>query len=190
MIKKQNLKKQAIGIKKERIILWVVILILIILQAISAWYLIKLWNYNSESSKQSLYSLISKVEEKRYKHPVIDIAEGRVYIPEARIYIALNDSTRDLRYEFVNVPNYKSLHLSMSSTVGVQNETDDPTCDQVVVLSTSKEGLEPTYYDAGEIQSTVDGLRYLRVHNKDTCSVYNDSVQADLVKAAKSITIY
>lgn len=189
MTKKQIMSKQANSIKKERI-LWIVIIILAISQAISAWYLMKIWNYNSDSSQQSTYSLISKVEEKRYKYPVIDIAEGRVYIPEMRIYLPLNDSTRDLRYDFFNAPNYKSLRLSTSSAVGVQNDTDDPSCDKVVILSKSKEGASSIYYDAGEIKPTKDGLRYLSVHNKDTCSIYFGNIREGLVEAAKSITQY
>jgi len=190
MIKKQNLKKPAFGTKKERIILWSVILTLIIIQALSAWYISELWKYNSDTSSQSLYLHISKSEEKRYKYPVIDIAEDKVYIPEARIYLPLNDTTRNLRYEYINNKDYKSLNLSVSSAVGTQNGVDDPTCDKVVMVSPSKESLEYPYVDGGEIKPTVDGLRYVSVHNKETCGTYFGDVQQGLVEAVKLITQY
>ena len=126
MTKKQNLKKQATGIKKERIIMWVVISILIIAQAISAWYLVRLWNHGSESSKRDFSAYINKSEEERYNHPIIDVAEGRVYIPEARIYLPLNEITRNLRYDYFKpLQGNTSLRLSTSSIVGAQIEKDD-----------------------------------------------------------------
>jgi hypothetical protein len=190
MTKKQNLKKKIGGIKKERLILWIIIFILILLQGISAWYVTRLWSSESRNSKYNLYTLINSSEENRYKYPVIDVSEGRVYIPEARIYLPLNEVTRDLRYDYFVVENYKSLRLSVSSIVGSQLERDDHACDKVVMLSPSIESKGATYDDAGEIQPTKDGFRYLLVHNKDTCSIYHDSMQERLAEAAKQITQY
>lgn len=191
MVKKQNLKKQTNGIKKERIILRVVISILVVLQAISAWYLVGLWNHESESSKRDFSAYINKSEEDRYSHPIIDIAEGRVYIPEARIYLPLNDTTRNLRYDYFKPPQGStSLRLSTSSIVGAQIEKDDHACDKVIMLSPSKYPAMTTYSPAGEIQPTKDDLRYIYVHSKDTCSTYYGSVQEDLTTAAKLITSY
>jgi len=190
MLKKRNLKKRTIDSKKKRAILWAIILVLIILQGVTAWYVVRLWNDHLASSKLALYSLIAKSEERRYKYPVIDISENRVYIPELRVYVPLNDSTRNLRYEYVNIKNYTSLHLSMSSTVGVQNSIDDPICDQVVVLSATKDGMDSALEADGELPVPIDGLRYLQVHKKATCGVYNDTIRDDLVQAVKSITQY
>jgi hypothetical protein len=190
MTKKQNLKKQVGGVKKERIALWAIIFTLIVLQAISAWYLMNLRSDVVQTSERNLYTLINNSEEGRYKYPVIDITEGRVYIPEARVYLPLNDTTRDLRYDYFAVQDYKSLRLSTSAIVGSQHERDHHSCDKVIILSLSKEPTNTAYYDAGEIQPTRDGLRYLSVHNKDTCSIYYGSVQEDLAQAAKSITRY
>jgi hypothetical protein len=191
MVKKQNLKKQTNGIKKERIILWVVISILVVLQAISAWYLVRLWNHESESSKRDFSAYINKSEEERYSHPIIDITEGRVYIPEARIYLPLNDTTRNLRYDYFKPPQGNtSLRLSTSSIVGAQIEKDDHACDKVIMLSPSKYPAMTTYSPAGEIQPTKDDLRYIYVHSKDTCSTYYGSAQEDLTIAAKLITSY
>jgi len=190
MLKKRNLKKRVGHIKKERVILWAVILVLIILQVVTIWYVARLWNDHLVSSKQALYSLIAKSEERRYKYPVISITENRVYIPELRIYLPLDDATRNLRYEYVNLPTYTSLRLGVSSTVGQQSETDDPFCDQVVVLSATKDGMDPAHNYVGELPSTIGSLRYMYVHNKATCSIYNDNIQDDLVRAAKLITKY
>lgn len=192
MTKKQNLKKQANGLKKGRIILWVVISILAILQGVSAWYLVKLWNHESETSKRDFSAYINKSEEERYKHPIIDVAESRVYIPEARIYLPLDEVTRDLRYDYFKPPqgHTVSLRLSTSSIVGAQIEKDDHACDKVVMLSPSKKPAMTTYKPVGEIEPTKDGLRYISVHQKDTCSTYYGNVQEDLAAAAKLIAQY
>lgn len=190
MVKKQNIKKQTSYHKKERIVLWAVILALIILQGISGWYLIKLWNYESQSSERNFRTLINTSEDERYKFPVIDVTENRVYIPEARIYLPLNDTIRNLRYDYFSTQNFVSLRLSTSSTVGSQIEKDHHACDKVVILSQSKEPTNTEYKDAGEVEMTKDGLRYLSVHNKDTCSIYYDDVQENLLQAAKLIAQY
>lgn len=190
MNKIQNTTKKAGAIKQGRIVLWAILFTLIILQGISAWALTSLWNDGAQRSKQSLYGYINSVEEKRYKYPVIGIAESRVYIPEVRAYLPLNETTRDLRYYYSNTPGKNSLALSTSSQVGAQNESDDPTCDRIVLLEVSKKPSNPTYYDAGEIQPTKDGLRYLHAHNKNTCSIYRGTVQEDLIRAIKSINQY
>jgi hypothetical protein len=191
MIKKQNLKKQTNNIKKERIIVWIVIAILVVLQGVSAWYLVKLWSHESESSKRDFSAYINKSEEERYEHPIIDVAEGRVYIPEARIYLPLNEVTRDLRYDYFKPPQGNtSLRLSTSSIVGAQFERDDHACDKVIMLSPSKDPAMTTYSLAGEIQPTKDDLRYISVHSKDTCSTYYGNVQEDLTAATKLITSY
>lgn len=192
MTKRQTLKKQTNSIKKERIILWVVISILVVLQAISAWYLVKLQNHEAESSKRDFSAYINKSEEERYSHPIIDITEGRVYIPEARIYLPLNEVTRNLRYDYFKPvqSNTTSLRLSTSSIVGAQIEKDDHACDKVIMLSPSKYPAMTTYSPVGEIQPTKDNLRYIYVHSKDTCSTYYGNVQEDLTAAAKLITPY
>lgn len=192
MTKKQNLKKQASGIKKERIILWAVISVLIILQGVSGWYLLRLWNHESETSKRDFSAYINKSEEERYKYPIIDVAENRVYIPEARIYLPLNEVTQNLRYDYFKPPqgNTVSLRLSTSSIVGAQIEKDDHACDKVIMLSPSKNPAIATYSPGGEIQPTKDNLRYISVHQKDTCSTYYGNVQEDLTAAAKLIVKY
>jgi hypothetical protein len=190
MTKKQIIKAQTGFIKIERIVLWLIIIILIVLQGVSAWYLIKLWDDESRYSKYHLATIINESEEKRYKDPVVNISENKVYIPEARIYLPLNEATRDLRYDYFATQNYKSLRLSTSSIVGSQIEKDDHACDKVVVLSVTKEPTSTAYSYVGEIQPTKDGLRYISVHNKDTCSYYQGNVQEDLTKAAKEAQAY
>lgn len=190
MTKKQTTGKLTSSIKKERIILWAIISVLIVLQAISAWYLIKMWRYESQRSERNLSELINESEERRYQYPIIDISENRVYIPEARIYLPLNEVTRNLRYDYFSVSNTTSLRLSTSSIVGSQIAKDDHACDKVIMISPSKDPAMITYSPVGEIQPTKDGLRYISVHRKDTCSIYYGSVHEDLTEAAKLITQY
>ena len=162
------------------------------LQGVSAWYLVKLWNHESETSKRDFSAYINKSEEERYKYPIIDVAESRVYIPEARIYLPLDEVTRNLRYDYFKPPqgNATSLRLSTSSIVGAQIEKDDHACDKVIMLSPSKDPTIATYTPVGEIQPTKDGLRYISVHQKDTCSTYYGNVREDLAAAAKLIAQY
>jgi hypothetical protein len=95
-------------------------MILTITQALSGWYVIKLWNIESENDKRHLAELINKSEQRRYESPIINVSENRVYIPEVRVYLPLNEVTRSLRYEYSTTPISTSLHLSTVSTVGAQ----------------------------------------------------------------------
>jgi len=190
MVKKNQAQKQTVNSKKERIILWLVIAVLIALQAISAWYLIKLWNIVSQDSKHNFAMLIDRSEERRYSSPIIDVSENRVYIPEARVYLPLNDVTRNLRYDYSHMRSPKSLYLSTSSTVGAQTEDDDHSCDKVVSLQQTPEPAMSDYSSIGEISPTKDGLRYVYAHNKENCSIYYGTVREDLMNAAKAIQSY
>lgn len=78
----------------------IIISLLVVSQTISAYYIFKNREYIFEDSKTLHSSLINTLEEKRYKEPVVDITENRVYIPEARVYLPLNNTTRDLRYDY------------------------------------------------------------------------------------------
>jgi len=190
MVKKTNIQRQTANGKRERIALWLVIIILIALQAISGWYLVKIWNIESQDSKHDFAELINKSEEQRYNSPVIDVSENRVYIPEARVYFPLNEVTRDLRYDFVDTQGPTLLYLSTASFVGAQKEEDDHSCDKVVSF---QQAVEPALSELsliGEIAPTKDGLRYAFAHNKENCSIYYGTVRDDLINAAKAIQNY
>jgi len=141
-------------------------------------------------SQHRLYALINSSEENRYKYPILDIAEGRAYIPEARLYLPLNDTTRDLRYEYRTNGGDKYINLSTSPLVGSQNEKDDHACDRAVIVSSSKDFFEGAYAYFGEIPPTQDELRYIFVHSNETCSTYSAGTSKALAEAAKLITEY
>jgi len=190
MVKKQLKNKHLLISKKERVVLWSMVAVLVICQLISGWYLVQLRNNELESSKNQLYTFINDSEKERYKYPVISIAENRVYIPEARVYVPLTEVTRDLRYDYFQTGNTARLSLSTQSFVGAQIEKDDHACDKAIVITQSKDFSETTYSDIGEISTTKDGLRYMMAHDKGTCSIYLGTAQEELIESAKLINRY
>jgi hypothetical protein len=174
---------------KSHIILWLALFILIVLQVTFVLYIAKLQGSVSQLSKDRLSDLINKSEESRYKYPVIDVTENRVYIPEARIYIPLNETSRNIRYDYFNLKGHEAVYFSMSSIVGRQTDQDDPSCDKVVSLTKPGQTQAGSLYSsAGTITPTQDGLSTIYVHAD--CKMYSDGTKANLVDAIKLVKQY
>ncbi len=190
MTKKQTPQKQKATSKKE-LILWIAIGILLVAHIVSAWYLVRLWNNTEAISKESLYTLVNRSEESRYRQPVIDVAENRVYIPEARIYMPLNDASRDMRYDYrANGEQPATLYLSTASVVGRQSEQHDASCDKIITLSQTDEPNR-SYWDlAGTLQPTKDDFRYIFMHKQESCWAHYDETRKVLAEVAKMIKNY
>ncbi|HMI09147.1 MAG TPA: hypothetical protein VK497_01975 [Candidatus Saccharimonadales bacterium] len=119
--------------------------------------------------------------------PIISVSENRVYIPEFRIFIPLTDISRKLQYS--TSPNFKAnLYLSTTDVVGNQKSNDDPSCDKMVQISTSKDVHTAEKY-ISEITPTKDGLRYIYQNNRK-CSIYPAGANDKLVELAQSIQQY
>jgi hypothetical protein len=190
---KKSIKKQKITFKKEYI-LWTIILILVALQCLSAWQIIKLRDYADNNSDLSMRFLLKNAEEDRYKYPIIDVAENRVYIPEARIYLPLNETSRNIRYDYRERGSgfwSKALHFSTSSVVGQQSGAQYESCDKMVTLVPPEkiQGYQDKAIAA--IEPTRDGLSEIFINSDDTCwdqQWYTDSKQdlMEVVKQAKN----
>src|SRR5690606_12807709 len=163
----------------------ILLLLLVISQIVSAYYIFKNREYIIDDSERFVSYAINSTEEKRYSHPIIDVTENRVYIPEARIYLPLNETTRHLRYEYNDSFDDARLYLSMRGVVGHQRETESPFCDKMI--SFSKEKKEASGF-VSEIKTTKDGFRYIYRHPK--CEIYYGTVDDDLANAAKEIKNY
>ena len=187
MTKKHFFKKQKQSSTKERI-LWVIIFILVAIQAITSWYLITLWNRHDDTSRLTGNLYFSWISERYYKDPVIDIAGNRVYIPEARVYLPLNETTRDMQYRYTNIPGrVVTLSLSTSSIIGRTTSENPLPCDGLVSLSQTKERASDNLF--ATIQPTKDGLRY--IYTPQTCvTQYSKPTQEALAKAAETMTQY
>lgn len=185
-MKKHTFKKQSFSSLNKRA-LWIAVFILTALQVVSFVYIIKIGNHISDDSKKSMTSFINSTEEKRYKYPVIDISENRIYIPEARIYLPLNDISRDIRYNFFNMKDHEALYFSLPAAIGRQTEYDDPGCDKVVALTQSKEIVSGNIF-VDEVQPTKYGLKYISRHN--ACQIYPDSLSSNLAEIVKQLQQY
>jgi hypothetical protein len=193
MTKKRTIKKQKF-IFKKKYILWTVILILIIMQGLSAWHIVKLREYADNNSDLSMRFLLKNAEEDRYKHPIIDVSENRVYIPEARIYLPLNEASRNMRYDYREHGagfRSKALYFSTSSVVGQQSGAQYESCDKMVTLAPPEEIQIHDDKPVGTIESTKDGLSDVFVHPDSTCwegKWYTDLKQGlvEVVKEAKN----
>lgn len=193
MTKKRAIKRQVFTFNRNYI-LWTVILILIILQGLSAWHILKLREYAGSTSDLSMSFALKNAEEDRYKYPIIDVAENRVYIPEVRIYLPLNETSRNMRYDFREHGAgfwSKALYFSTSSIVGRQSEAEYETCDKMVTLASSEDVKINKEQLVGSINITKDGLSDIYVHPDDICwdqKWYTDMKQglADVIKEAKN----
>jgi hypothetical protein len=193
MMKKHIFKKQIRGIKKERI-LWAAIIILAALLASSIWYIIK----TSNTSKSSLpapqrsltqaeqergQALVNDIEQRRYRYPVIDVKENRVYIPEARMYLPLNESSRDIRYQVLG----DTIWLSTAMAVGRQTGNEDASCDRVVIV-TDSENKAGGYIAEGTIKSNDGSTRFVFRH--PACEIYGDESSKRLADVIKEVQYY
>jgi len=162
-------------------------------QGLSAWHIVKLREY-SDNSDISMRFLLRNGEEDRYKYPVIDVSENRVYIPEARIYLPLNDTSRNLRYDYAkHGADFKSrtLYISDSSVVGRQTDERYASCDKVVMLTPRTDAQPVLSSVVGTIVPSKDGLRDIYMHPSESCGDkewYANMSQklVEVVKEAKS----
>ena len=163
----------------------IVVTILIITQAISIYYIHQNREYMMDDSKRFVSSSINETEEKRYSHPVIDITEERVYIPEARIYLPLNDTTRYLRYQYNDTFDKPQLYLSIRGVVGNQKQSEPFTCDKMITFS---DQITTPSDSVSEIEKTKDGFRFIYQHPH--CEIYYETVSDDLFESAKQVKNY
>lgn len=193
MTKKHILKKRIRGVRKERV-LYAVIIILAILLALTIFYIVRTSSINSSSisnlaryptkaEQERIQAAVNEIEERRYRYPVIDVKENRVYIPELRIYVPLTESSRDLRYQVWG----DTVWLSVSIAVGRQTGNKDASCDRVVLL-TESEKKGQGYIAAGTIKANDGSARYIFRHPE--CDIYSDSFSKDLADVANQIRYY
>jgi hypothetical protein len=193
MMKKHIFKKQIRSIKKERI-LWAAIIILAALLASSIWYIIKTSNTSKSSLSAPQRSLtqaeqergqtfVNDIEQRRYRYPVIDVKENRVYIPEARMYLPLNESSRDIRYQVLG----DTIWLSTAMAVGRQTGNEDASCDRVVIV-TDSENKAGGYIAEGTIKSNDGSTRFVFRH--PACEIYGDVLSKRLADVTKEVQYY
>lgn len=194
MTKKRTTKKQTFTFKREYI-LWIIVLILVALQGVSAWRIVKLQEYADSNSNLSMRFLLKNSEEERYKYPIIDVAENRVYIPEARIYLPLNDTSRDMRYdyrEFGGDNSFKILYFSVSSVVGQQGNSQFASCDKMVTLADPAKIQGRKNNTVGTIQTTKDGLSDISMYTDEPCwnQEWYANLRHNLVEVVKTAKNY
>lgn len=175
-------------------ILWLVIFTVIVVQAASIWHITKLQQSVESTSGLSMQYLLKNGEELRYKYPVIDVSEERVYLPEARIYLPLNEASRNLRYEYKSSSKNQSsnvIYFSNSSVVGQQKDEKYASCDKMVTLLHPEANYKDQKSYKAEISQTKDGLRDVYINTDMSCwdgAWYTDVKQAlvDTVIQAKN----
>ena len=159
--------------------------VLIASQAVSAYFIYRNYQYMKNDPQVTMAQAIRSAEETRYSYPIIDVSENRVYIPEARIYLPLNQTTRNLRYEYNDSFNKPNLYLSMRGVVGYQRADEPATCDKM--LTFLKDPTDSMNF-VSEIEPTKDGFRYIYAHSK--CNSYYGTISEDLTEAVKQVKNY
>lgn len=143
--------------------------------------LFKLFEVESTNQMTNRYAVSA------FKLPVIDIAESRVYIPEIKAYLPLNDTTRDLRYTY----NGMAIDFSLQSLIGFHNPTTNDERTPIACLAMVRimaNNQEDMYKLFGELDQPLgkDGLKYVKTqkdcsdHNKTNIS--KQQLAAELLK--------
>jgi hypothetical protein len=117
-----------------------------------------------------------------------------VYIPEARIYLPLNEASRNIRYDYREQGSgfmSKALHFSTSSVVGQQRGAQYETCDKMVTLAPSEDVKTRKDKVVTTIEPTKDDLSQIFIYPDNACwdeKWYADLKQdlTDVVKHAKN----
>jgi hypothetical protein len=185
---KKNQKKK-FGRFKAIYLLWIFIVLLVISQIISFCYIAKLQSRYSDFSQAYLRSFVNEAERRRYKDPIVDVSENRVYIPEARVYVPLTQDSINLKYDYRSVANSPTqLYLSLSNVIGSQTETDSPTCDKMIMLNSQN----TSYGDnlVAKISPTKDGFQYIYSHDPNSCSIYFNDALTKIQAIAREIQSY
>lgn len=179
----------------RKYILWGALALLAVSQVLSFGYMLKLNQSLSIIDEKDTTNLINKLEMKRYKQAITDMSTGRVYIPEARLYIPLDNTNLEIMYDYrqSDQTNSADLYLSQANIVGNQILEDSHNCDKVVWISKNKMSSDTsssTYIFVKEIPSTKDGLKYIYVHTKQNCSIYPSEVWDEIKTAVENIRNY
>lgn len=165
---------------------WLIFVILFLTNIATVCYVISLNNDYHLLAQRLLSQTINDAEKRRYTQPVISVSENRVYIPEFRIFTTLSKTSRKLVYSTSSNPTV--LYLSVNGVVGNQNSSDDPQCDRMIAIRSSKTNFTNEKY-IGEIAPVSDGLRYIYQSSR-SCSIYSAGDLEGLAQAARSITQY
>ena len=147
--------------------------------------------------------MLQQGEGARYKTPIIDVAANRVYIPEARIYVTLDETSRNLRYEYIkassnNPSEQATLNLSLSGVVGGQSQDvhESFSCDRIVVLNSSNATIRdfnnageelPAYTKTGSLNESTG---FTTIHAHAHCKMYQSDTVSSLTEVAKTAKSY
>lgn len=169
-------------------LLWLAVAALLIIQVVTLSQLHSLKVGQSETDKRLISDLINKSEQRRYKLPIIDITEGRVYIPEVNGFIPLTDTSRGIRYDYFDVKDNEILYLSRDGIIGNQTtEQTDPSCDKIIAITRNSNAMSNFTY-VGSIPEIGNELKHVFKHYP--CNSYTEELATNLAATALSIRAY
>lgn len=188
MKKSQN--KKRLSIIKSNKLISVLVALLLIVQVISITYIFTLQDAVVRLDNRAFLSLVNQSEARRYKNSVIDIHEQKIYIPDAHIYIPLNDVDPQIMYHPAESTSktLDTVYLSTEKIVGNQYSlTQYESCDKLITISSTKRSYG-TFIK--EITPRTNELRYVYLYDKSDCSIYTEEYFKYIKNIAKSIQSY
>lgn len=141
---------------------------------------------SSAHTSQIVDLMVHNEEEDRYLRPVVNTSSNTVQLPEMKLALPLNQTTRYLRYDAR--PGI-GVYFSLDWSVGKQSQqsTFPQSCDKMVYLSKEKVDVGEMTFVA-ELQAPVNGLQYVYEHQQHCFSSADD--MNNLVDAVKQIKNY
>ena len=155
-------------------------------------------NSNKDPNEDiQLKSLIRDSQSNVFSYAVIDAPQQKVFIPELKLSMPLNNQTRELMYRYTpsdqqnSYPEEAIFSTKFHVMTLVENLNQVP-CARLVRVTTSDPGqLQYNEVSAGELQLS-DGrtLHLLEQKNKDCASRWVSMSPKQMVEAIKSATPY
>jgi hypothetical protein len=184
---KQQFRRKLVA-NKERYVLWIIVGVLTVSQAVSGFFLVGLWNWQSSQRDLDEKIVTNMGNDRTYKYGVVDVPQDKVFLPELRLSLPLNDTTRNLRYTYsISVKGQSSLYLTTTSAVGMVYQPEDVYCKRMVALTELK--MNSNMYDLiSDIRPTIQGLTH--IYTPKGCAKIDNSALNELVEAAKNAQEY
>lgn len=136
---------------------------------------------------------VNRLANRTYLDPVISISENRVYIPEIRAYMPLDNTTRNLKYKYDERGDSKKLSLSTNWLVGgwSKGSGEAPGCINLIKLS-STDTNDSQMQSVDPLSEPIGGMSHVSKHKGCKMHRYgsNPISSEDIEAAVRSLKSY
>lgn len=186
MAKKSKHTKYNVSV--NTLLVWSAIVLVVAVQLLMLFQIKEVTKNQSDVDKRLVSDLINKAENERYTEPVISVTEERVYIPDIKGYLPLNNTSLKIRYDYFDMKDFEALYISHVGVIGHQTEQHtNANCDKIIAITKNKNEMSDFSY-VKSIDPVGPGLMHIYQHND--CNFYTKALSDDIAKLAGSLRSY